>query len=214
MKNMDPQQSANNLYRPIVSSENPDWPLVEQVKEGKDRAFDALMERYKKPILNFIYRMVGNVAEAEDIAQDVFVRTYQSICKPAFRIGEGKFSTWLFQIAHNAATDNLRRQKRQPTDSINDLEKHKLDLAITGKTADKILAEQELGKQISDAISKLPSDQKTAIVLSEYHDMSYSEISEIMKCSEKSVESRLYRAKNTLRQRLAHLLHDSGKVKP
>ncbi|OGV63488.1 MAG: hypothetical protein A2283_05300 [Lentisphaerae bacterium RIFOXYA12_FULL_48_11] len=192
-----------------MSNVDSDWSLVEQVKQGNDHAFDELMERYKKPVINFIYRMLGNASDAEDMAQDVFVRAYQNICKSAFRIGEGRFSTWLFQIAHNAAIDNLRKRKRQPTETINDMEESKFARAVTDKTADKVLAEQELGNQIANAISELPPDQKTAIVLSEYHDISYSEISEIMKCSEKSVESRLYRAKNTLRQRLAHLLHGS-----
>lgn len=192
-----------------MSNKRPDWELAEHIKAGDDRAFDLLMERYKRPILNFVYRMLGNASEAEDIAQDVFVRTYQSICKPSFSAGNGKFSTWLFSIAHNAAIDSLRRKKRQPVESIDAIAESRLDSAVTVRTADKILAEQELGKQIADAISELPPDQKTAIILAEYHDMSYSEISEIMRCSEKSVESRLYRAKQTLRQSLAHMLQDS-----
>ena len=192
-----------------IPKEDSDWALVEQVKTGNDRAFDSLMERYKKPILNFVYRMIGNASEAEDITQDVFVRAYQTICKPSFSAGKGKFSTWLFQVAHNAAIDGIRRRKRQPAESLHEVEEGGLDCAVTARTADKILAEQELGKQIADAISELPADQKTAIILAEYHDMSYSEISEVMKCSEKSVEARLYRAKQTLRQSLAHLLRDS-----
>lgn len=209
MKTLDPQESRSNMYPMDVFSEDLDWNLVEQIRAGNDRAFDSLMERYKTPILNFVYRMTGNPSEAEDIAQNVFVHAYQNICKQTFRIGEGKFSTWLFQIAHNAAIDRIRQQKRQPTETIEGIDEKKLRRAVIDQTADKVIIDQELGRQIASAISELPPDQKTAIVLSEYHDMSYAEISEIIKCSEKSVESRLYRAKQTLRQSLAGLLHVS-----
>lgn len=198
MKDGESQFSAS------IPEKESDWSLVEQVRKGNNRAFDELMERYKKPILNFVYRMLGNVSDAEDIAQLVFVRVYQSACKSLFQTGNGKFSTWLFQIAHNAAIDSIRRQQRHPTAAINGLE-DRINPAVTTRTADKDIAERELGNQIAEAVSILPADQKTAIVLSEYHDMSYAEIAEVMNCSEKSVESRLYRAKQTLRQSLAHL---------
>ena len=78
---------------------NVDWSLVEQVKAGDDRAFDAMMARYKRPVMNFVYRMIGDAGEAEDLAQDVFVRAYQNIRKPGFHQTTGAFSTWLFQVA-------------------------------------------------------------------------------------------------------------------
>lgn len=182
-----------------------EWGLVSKVIEGDDGAFGAVMDAYKRPILNFIYRMTGNVSEAEDIAQDVFVRTYQHITKPSFRIGSGKFSTFIFSIAHNAAVDRIRERSRRP--SV-DIEAPGVSAQIPAdlNTPDKALADKEIGRRISAAVEKLPDDQKTALILSEYHDMSYSDIAEVMDCSEKSVESRLYRAKQTLRQSLSDLM--------
>src|SRR5438128_5908955 len=162
-----------------------DFQLVERLQRGEDAAFDELMGRYKRPVLNFAFRMLGE-AEAEDVAQDVFVRVYQ-------RIGDyrprGKFSTWLFALARNACIDRLRYRQRHPTEP--------LDAAPEPSTPP--VEVDDISKHIAAAVAELPEDQRTAIVLAEYHDLSYAEIAGIMRCSEKSVESRLYRAKQTLR---------------
>ncbi|MBU4198502.1 MAG: sigma-70 family RNA polymerase sigma factor [Verrucomicrobia bacterium] len=189
-----------------MSDEHTDWIIVEQVKAGDDRAFDALMARYKRPVINFVCRLIGNASEAEDLAQDVFVRAYQNIRKPGFHQTTGAFSTWLFQVARNAAIDCLRRRKRRPTESLTTLEEDGENLAVTARTADREIAVKEIGEQIAAAVALLPEDQKTAVILSEYENLSYVEIAAIMKCSVKSVESRLYRAKQFLRDRLRDLL--------
>ena len=192
---------------------NADWTIVEQVKAGDDRAFDALMARYKRPVMHFVYRMIGDADEAEDLAQDVFVRAYQNIRKPGFHQTTGAFSTWLFQVARNAAIDCLRRRKRRPVESLTTLEEDGANVAVTERTADREIAVKEIGEQIAAAVALLPADQKTAFILLEYQELSYAEIAAIMKCSEKSVELRLYRARRFLRGRLAHLLV-SGVVWP
>ena len=172
-----------------------DGQLVEQIQAGNAPAFDELMRRYKRPIVNFCYRLLGNAEDADDVAQEVFVRVYQ-------RIGDfkphGKFSTWLFALAHNACIDRLRWRKRHPTEP--------LDTAPEPAMVSHETETREIGGQIAAAVAQLPEDQRTAIILAEYHGMSYAEIAGVMRCSEKSVESRLYRAKQTLRQRLAFLL--------
>ena len=151
-----------------------------------------MLARYKSPIVNFCYRLLGDAGDADDVAQDVFVRVYQ-------RIGDyrprGKFSTWLFAMARNACIDRLRYRKRHPTEPLEGAP----EPATTAQYDDAV-------EHIAAAIAELPEEQRTAIVLAEYHELSYAEIAGVMKCSEKSVESRLYRAKQTLRQRLAHLL--------
>lgn len=185
---------------------NADWTLVEQAKAGDDRAFDALMARYKRPILSFVYRMIGDASEAEDLAQDVFVRAYQNIRKPGFQQTTGAFSTWLFQVSRNAAIDFLRRRKRRPTESLSAMEDNGRHVASRCGAADQEMANREIGEQIAAAVARLPEDQRTAVILSEYQELSYAEIAAIMKCSEKAVELRLYRARQFLRQRLAHLL--------
>ncbi|MBU4199622.1 MAG: sigma-70 family RNA polymerase sigma factor [Kiritimatiellae bacterium] len=197
---------------------NADWTLVEQIQAGDDRAFDALMARYKRPVINFVYRMIGDASEAEDLAQDVFVRAYQNIRKPGFHQTTGAFSTWLFQVARNAALDGLRWRKRHParsaTHSVADgpaefpsaWEDNGQQVAVTDRSPDREIAVKEIGEQIVAVISLLPEDQKTAFILAEYQELSYAEIAAIMKCSVKSVESRLYRAKQFLRDRLRDLL--------
>ncbi|MDO9541819.1 MAG: sigma-70 family RNA polymerase sigma factor [Kiritimatiellia bacterium] len=197
-----------------------DWSLIEQIKAGDDRAFNALMERYKRPIVNFVFRIIGDAAEADDAAQDVFLRTYQTIRKDGFHQGTAKFSTWLFQVARNTAIDYLRRRKRRPArsairrgeiaggpaESLSDWEDNGQQVAVTDRTPDREIVVKEVGEQIAAAIALLPEDQKTAIILSEYENLSYAEIAAIMKSSVKSVESRLYRAKQFLRDRLRDLL--------
>lgn len=183
-----------------------DWDLVERVKGGDERAFDTLMERYKRPVLNFIYRLIGEAGEAEDIAQEVFVRTYQTIRKSGIRRQQAEFSTWLFQVARHAAIDWLRRRRRQKTESLDALEENGASAAISTRTADCEMALKEVGEQIALAVGRLPEDQQTAFVLAEYLDKPQAEIAAIMNCSSKAVELRLYRARQFLRGQLKHLL--------
>jgi RNA polymerase sigma-70 factor (ECF subfamily) len=190
-----------------IEPEHNDWSLVEQIKAGDNQAFDELMDRYKRPILSFVYRMIGDAVEAEDVAQDVFVRAYRSICTSRVHETAGQFSTWLFQVARNAALDCLRRRKRHPTQSLTALDDSGENVPGTGRTAHEESAVKEIGEQIAAAVALLPEDQRTAFVLAEYNDLAHAEIAEIMKCSVKSVESRLYRAKQFLSDKLGDLLH-------
>jgi RNA polymerase sigma-70 factor (ECF subfamily) len=190
----------------MVTDSDTGWTLVERAKAGDARAFDAIMARYRRPVINFVYRMVGNASEAEDVAQDVFVRTYRSIRKPAFRQTNGEFSTWLFQVARNAALDSIRRRKRHPVESLATMDDHGESIADHGRTAYEESAANETGEQIAAAVALLPEDQRTALVLSEYESFSQTEIAAVLKCSLKSVEGRLFRARRFLRQRLRRLL--------
>ena len=178
--------------------EQPDSEVVRQIQSGDSAAFDELMRRYKHPLVNFVYRMLNNAADADDVAQEVFVRVHQNL--DTYNTST-KFSTWLFALAHNATVDRLRWRARHPTESIESASQ----LAAPSGTAD-VVATREVGEQIAAAVAKLPEDQRTALVLAEYHGQSYAEIADVMRCSKKSVESRLYRAKQTLRVSLHHLL--------
>ncbi len=167
------------------------------------------MERYKRPVLNFIYRMIGDAVEAEDVAVDVFVRAYRNMLKPSFQPADGQFSTWLFQIARNAAMDELRRRKRNPIQILDRdvlLQSEEKSEPRTSRTACDECFATEIGQQIAAAVARLPEDQRTVIILSEYEGLSNREIAEVMGCSEKSVEARLYRARRWLRKRLARLV--------
>jgi RNA polymerase sigma-70 factor (ECF subfamily) len=179
----------------MQTNEQLDLALVTRLQAGDGGAFDELLQRYKKPVLNFAYRLLGNAAEADDVAQEVFVSVYQKI--QSYR-PPTKFSTWLFAIAHNRCVDRLRYRQRHPTEP--------LDTAPEPATVADDVAAREIGAQIAAAVAGLPTDQRTAIVLAEYHGQSYAEIAGVLRCSVKSVESRLYRAKTTLRKKLAHLM--------
>ena len=179
-------------------NEQSDSEIVRQIQSGEATAFDELMRRYKRPVMNFVFRMLGNAEDAEDIAQDVFVHAYQKL--DTYRT-ETKFSTWLFAMARNAAIDRMRWHARHPTESIASTP----EIAMPSGTAQEVGA-REIGGQIAAAVARLPEDQRTALVLCEYQGMSYAEIAGVMRCSQKSVESRLYRAKQTLREALRHLL--------
>ena len=183
-----------------------DWSLVEQIKAGADRAFDVLMERYKRPILSFVCRMIGDAVEAEDVAQDVFVRVYRGMQKAEFHRTTGEFSTWLFQVARNAALDCLRRRKRHPVESLSVVDNDGESVASAGRTAHEEAATREIGEQIAAAVACLPEDQRAVLILVEYEDLSHKEIADVMHCSIKSVEGRLCRAKQTLRNVLVGLL--------
>jgi RNA polymerase sigma-70 factor (ECF subfamily) len=178
--------------------EQPDSEIVRRIQSGDAAAFDELMRRYKRPVLNFVFRMLGNAHDADDVAQDVFVRVYRNL--DTYRPGT-KFSTWLFALARNAAIDRIRWRSRHRAESIESV----AEVVAPSGTAEEVSA-REIGDQIAAAVAKLSEDQKTTIILSEYHGLSYAEIAGVMRCSEKSVESRLYRARQTLRAALQHLL--------
>ncbi len=165
------------------------------MQEPEPTNFDEALRRYQRPVLNFAYRLLGNATEAEDVAQDVFVRVQQHWDDYNPR---QKFSTWLFAITRNACLDRLRARKRHP--------EVPLETAPEPIVSHREVELNETGQLIAAAVAELPEDQRTALVLAEYHGMSYAEIAGIMKCSEKSVESRLYRAKQTLREKLRYLL--------
>jgi RNA polymerase sigma-70 factor (ECF subfamily) len=175
-----------------------DSQLATRARDGDDAAFAVLLQRYRQPILNFVYRLLGDATEAEDVAQDVFVSAYRHLADYDPR---RQFSTWLFTLARNAAIDRLRYRQRHPTEPMSDIV-----AASPARGPSDEVAVNDLGRHIAAAIQSLPEDQRTAIVLAEYHDLSQAEIAKIMDCSVKSVESRLYRAKQILRGRLVHLL--------
>ncbi|MEI6563247.1 MAG: sigma-70 family RNA polymerase sigma factor [bacterium] len=180
-----------------------DQELVARSREGDHAAYTQLMDYYQAPILNFVYRMVGNREEAEDIAQDVFVRAYRKLGSFAFRSSRDRFSTWLFQLARNATVDVLRRRQRRPVQSLDEF-----PLLAPVTVGDPALdaGDREQERAIAAAIAELPEDQRIALVLSVYEGQPYADIAVIMNASVKSVEARIYRARQFLRQRLALFL--------
>ncbi len=188
-----------------MTPEAADWDLVARVKAGDDAAFDGLMERYKRPVLSFVYRMIGDADEAQDVAQDVFVRVYQALHKPRFRQRDARFSSWLFQVARHAAIDVLRKRRRRPLEWLSPRHEQGATLSDPEPDAAGRLAATELGRQIAAAAAELPEKQRAIFILADYEGLSYAEIAAVMRCSVKSVETRLYRARQSLRLRLGAL---------
>jgi RNA polymerase sigma-70 factor (ECF subfamily) len=186
---------------------DPDRSVVERLQSGDDTALEEIMARYKRPILEFTYRMLGSAEDAEDVAQETFVKAYRHIRSYRPR---ALFSTWLFQIARNAALDRARQRARRGI--FQSLEKFGADSPDVGlarqggKSPATDLQALETGEAVARAVAALPEDQRTVIVLAEYNGMSHAEIAAVMKCSERAVEGRLYRAKQFLQKQLQHLL--------
>ena len=174
-----------------------DVQLIARFKAGDEAAFLELMSHYKNPVLNFIFRMTGQAEEAEDVAQDVFVRVYQNLA--GFQPGRGaSVSTWIFQIARRAAIDRLRYLKHRRHESLENAPE-----PATGKTPHDEAHTREVSAAVAAAVAALPEDQRTALVLAEYEGLAQAEIAAIMKSSIKSVEARIYRARQALKETLA-----------
>jgi len=168
-----------------------DEQLLEQLRAGDETALAEVMRQYRYSIVNFCYRLLGNAGEADDAAQETFVRCYQA--RHRLRSG-AKLSTWLFTIARNLCLDRLRYRKRHPTEALENVPE---PVTISNEVGNR-----EIATAIATAVAQLPEDQRTVVVLAEYHGLSYAEIAEVMNCSVKSVEALLYRAKHALRTEL------------
>ena len=170
------------------------------IRSGDTAAFEQLMEEFQRPILAFVYRMIGDAEEAQDLTQEVFVRAYRAIQAPRFALKSATLSTWLFQVARNAAIDHLRKRTRKPFLSIELFPGHQEKMPTTAPQPDEQIAVDELQTRIQQALLQLPEDQRTALTLSVYHEQSHEQIAAVLKCSAKSVESRIYRARKKLAQ--------------
>ena len=186
------------------NASDPDAELMLRVKEGDESAFAALVEKYQRPVMNFIYRMVLNVAEAEDLTQDAFLRAYRAA--PRYR-PEARLSTWLFRIAINLTLKKLHAGRRNCVLSINHIfeagSRSTEPAAAAESQPDVQLERREISQALEAALNGLPERQKIAVMLQRFEGFSYHDISETMGCSIESVESLLGRAKIKLRDSLA-----------
>ena len=168
-------------------------------------AFELLVERYKRPVINFIYRTLKDATEAEDLAQNVFVQVYKS----AHRYQPtAKFTTWLFTIARNLTLNEIRRRTRHPASSM-DAEHPEFDDQPVRQYKDNRTASPpdstlsgELEDKIAEAVADLPDNQRTAILLCQQGDVSYEDISSVIGCTLSATKSLIHRARETLKQRL------------
>ncbi len=184
-----------------------DTALMLRVKQGDKAAFRMLVERYQQPVIGMIYRAIGDAWEAEDLAQRVFVRVYQSAQRYQPR---AKFSTWLFTIVHNLVRNEYRRRGRHRLESLEHVQEvdagaerggwQPVDQATPDPST--AAAERELQYKIRAAIEQLPAAQRTAVILCRYEGWTYEEIAEVLGCSVGAVKSLLHRARLTLKNQL------------
>ena len=179
--------------------------LLVLYRDGDDEAYRKLFESHYPSILNLCYRIIGTREDAEEVAQDVFIKVHQSIQNYTPR---GKESTFLYRIAVNLSLNRIRDKKRKRLLSF-DLLKQDRGFEIKNDEAfnpDRILERKEIREAIWQAINTLPENQKTAVILKRFHDLSYEEIAEITQCSVSAVEARLHRARQTLKKKLDRIL--------
>ncbi|MDD5199043.1 MAG: sigma-70 family RNA polymerase sigma factor [Terrimicrobiaceae bacterium] len=184
-----------------------DHAAMARLRAGEDLALNGIMERWQRRVTGFLVRMTGNETIALDLAQETFVRVYLS--RERFR-PQGEFSTWLFAIAANLGRQHFRWQRRHPTVSFDDPNRDEgslvKKLSAAAPDAVQTLVADERTMSIRDAVMALPTELREAVILSEYENLSHRQIAEIAGCTPKAVETRLYRARSILRERLAALL--------
>jgi RNA polymerase sigma-70 factor (ECF subfamily) len=178
--------------------------LMTRIAKGDTDAFEILVNRHQTSILNLVYRFIGDRTQAKDLAQEVFIKVWQAAktYKP-----KAKFTTWIYHITANLCFNELKSARRKKWFSFNWSDEggeHTIEetLSDSAPSAEDLLLEKERSRQITDALQSLPDNQRMALVLKRYDDLSYQEIAQIIGCSVSAVESLLVRAKRTLQEEL------------
>jgi RNA polymerase sigma-70 factor (ECF subfamily) len=186
-----------------------DIALMALVKEGDTDALEALIETHQQRIIGTVAKMLGDESDAEDVAQQVFIRVWKSAARYE---PTAKFTTWLYTITRNLVFNELRRRKRHTATSLDrplgpDDDSPMLQAADTSvKAPDTALIDDEMQAAIQRAIDELPETQRMAIILRRYDDVSYEEIGEILDLSVPAVKSVIFRARTELREKLRQYL--------
>jgi len=184
-----------------------DQELVERVQRGDKKAFDLLVLKYQRKVVNLVSRYVRNQSDALDVTQEAFIKAYKAL--PNFR-GDSAFYTWIYRIAINTAKNHIVAQGRRPPGSDLDAgTAEQMDIGIRlqeNTTPENQLLQDEIAETVKEAIDALPEDLKTAIKLRELEGLSYEEIASAMSCPVGTVRSRIFRARDAINTKLAPLL--------
>jgi RNA polymerase sigma-70 factor (ECF subfamily) len=184
--------------------------LLERSKRGELEAFNTLVDRYQAGVYNLCLRMLGSTQSAEDATQDAFIAAFRAI--NSFH-GQG-FRAWLFRIASNACYDEMRRRRSRPAVSLDEPRgegEQTIDPPVGGPSPEERAEQQELGRLLQDALSRIHPDQRIAIILSDMQGFDYSEIAAALGISLGTVKSRIFRGRSHLRQ---VLLESGGELLP
>ncbi len=192
-----------------IFKDQDDGVLFLLFQQGNNSCFEKILQKYKKPLVNFIYRIVGDITDAEDLAQEVFLKIY--VNKDKYK-PKANFSTWLYKIAINVCIDHKRKYKNKfqiisLDDPIKteDGEIIKETIDLSQDPPDKKVEQEEINKKILSFLLSLPEKQRIALTLKVYENKSYKEISEILGCSVSSVESLIFRARQMLKRKISNL---------
>jgi len=186
-----------------------DAEVMLRVASGDDPAFDYLVEKYRRPMISFMYRMTHNQSVAEELAQEVFLRVYRS--RQSYE-ASAKFTTWLYRIATNLAVNHARDTKHErPENTVNidepDAETGMtVDVADTGLNAEQNILRSERLAAIRQQVEALPERQRMAVLMHKYQNMDYKQIAAVLKLSESATKSLLFRAYETLRETLKQFI--------
>ena len=192
---------------------DPDAALMLRVKRGDLRAFEELAEKYKQPIVNMMYRMLRDLDEAEDLAQNVFIRVYQSAGR--YEVS-AKFSTWIFTIARRLCLNEIRRRGRHPAESLESSQSDHEEQAprqfedVKTFSPPEAFLHGELAQKIEEALALLPEKQRLAIVLCRQDELSYEEIARVLGCSVPATKSLIHRGRETLKEKLKPYLQSGA----
>jgi RNA polymerase sigma-70 factor (ECF subfamily) len=204
-----PAGLRGELIEPVVLEMLSDAEVMLRVAAGDDVAFDYLVEKYRRQMVSFMYRMTHNQAVAEELAQEVFLRVYRSRKNYA---ASAKFTTWLYRIATNLAVNHARDTKHERPENTVNIDEPDADTGMTVDLADGSLnAEQNILRAerlaaIRRQVEALPERQRTAVIMHKYQNIDYKQIAAILKLSESATKSLLFRAYETLRETLKQFL--------
>lgn len=197
---------------------DPDTRLMLSVRDDQPGAFEELVEHYQNRLVGVLHHLVGNATEAEDLAQEVFLRVYRARKKYRARC---KFSTWLFTIANNLALNSLRARQRKPVVPLNTRDSGPLGprpaerlVKDSGSQPSKRIQQQEMAAVVRKALDGLNERQRMAVLLNKFEDMNYAEIAEVMGLTTKGVKSLLCRARTNLRAVLQSYIYMDGEPVP
>ena len=184
---------------------DPDAVLMLRVKRGDRAAFAALVEKYRQPLFNFVFRTLRDETETEDVAQNTMLQVWKSRARYE---RTAKFSTWLFTIARNLCLNEIRRRSRHPAESLEETHAEHDDQPSRQYEDKKVflptenILHGELARKIEEALDELPENQRTAILLCRQDEVSYEEIAEILGCSLSATKSVIHRGRESLKEKL------------
>src|SRR6478672_4992170 len=179
-----------------------DEELVARATAGDLDSFNQLVARWERPIYALAYRTLGREVDARDVVQEAFLRAYRGL--RGFK-GEAKFSSWLYRITLNLCRDWIRRDRRAPVvqvpEGVDPVDLADAQVSPTESVED-LVARREMSEAVTRAMAELPEEQRTAIMLKEYHGLTFQEIAEMLDCPLSTVKTRLYQGLTVLRKQL------------